>query len=105
MYHVGNLRQLLHRVAAIVVVGVFASLPTLARINDRLSTHDDVSTYRLSKNIERPHEKAGAAALVRTPPPPALRDDTRCGDARDFATHPPAPVVAPDFASRAPPVR
>ena len=105
MYHGGIVRQLLHRFAAIVVVGVFASVPTLARVHDRLSTHDDGSAFRLSKNIERPHEKVAAAPLVCTTPARALRDDTRCGDARDVVVHPPTPLVAPELASRAPPVR
>ena len=84
---------------------VFASLPTLARIHDRLSGHDDVASFRLSKNLERPHEKIGAASLVCAMVTLDRPDAARCGDAVEPA--PPAllePVVAP-LASRAPPVR
>jgi hypothetical protein len=44
---------------------VFASLPTLSRLHDRLSASDDAGRFRLSKNIERPHEKHSPAPLVR----------------------------------------
>jgi len=55
----------LFRAAAVLLVCVFASLPTLIRLHERLSAVDDVARFRLSKNIERPHEKQAPAALIR----------------------------------------
>lgn len=66
MYHHRSVRPLSHRIAALAVVCVFATLPSLARIHDRLTAHDDVTRFRLSQNLERPHEKA-AAPLAAMP--------------------------------------
>jgi hypothetical protein len=104
VYHGDDLRKLIVRCAAVLVVCVFASLPTLARVHDRLSAHDDVSSFRPSKNVERPHEKVAASTLAPLParrivvavptpaqdvvPPSAVADDD---------------VVVAPRASRAPP--
>jgi hypothetical protein len=69
VYHGEVVRQRIFQAAAIVVVCVFASLPTLTRVYDRLSTHDDVGRFRLSKNLERPHEKITAVGVAA----PAIR--------------------------------
>ena len=61
------MRSLSHRIAALAVVCVFATLPSLARVHDRLTAHDEVTRFRLSQNLERPHEKTAAVCLVPTP--------------------------------------
>ena len=83
----------------------FASLPTLARVQDRLSTHDNASSFRLSKNLERPHEKIVATALADSPHPLVVRDRTDRGDVVDVASAPPAQPATASLVSRAPPVR
>jgi hypothetical protein len=60
-------RPLSHRIAALAVICAFAALPLLARIHDRVTAHDDVTRFRLSQNLERPHEKEAVAGLVATP--------------------------------------
>jgi len=105
VYHGWNLRQLLLRFVAAIVVCVFASLPTLARVHDRLSTHDNSSSFRLSKNLERPHEKIGTIALVAAAPTLVPRADTHVGDLVDIPLPQSAQFLASPLASRAPPVR
>ena len=105
MYHACDLPKLLCRLAAIVVVSVFASLPTLARVHDHLSTHDNVSSFRLSKNLERPHEKIGATALASTALLLVVRDDSQRGDVVVVSSASFAPLLASPLVSRAPPVR
>jgi len=63
VYH-RPLRSVLYRIAAVTLVCVFASWSTLARMHDPVSTRDDVHRFRLSKNIERPHEKVGVELLL-----------------------------------------
>jgi hypothetical protein len=60
-------RPLSYRIAALAVVCVFATLPSLARVHDRLTAHDEATRFRLSQNLERPHEKTVAVSLVATP--------------------------------------
>ena len=52
------------RAAAVAVVGAFLFVPTLARLQDHLSSADTGAGFKLSKNIERPHDKQTTAALV-----------------------------------------
>ena len=96
---------LVQRIAAVAVACVFATLPSLSRIHDRLTAHDDVTRFRLSQNLERPHEKAEAGPLAAMP---VFKIAT------DTSPHPPvvethASPLAPGFVSatdsRAPPVR
>ncbi len=53
-----------HRAAALLVACVFLTLPTLARLHDHLSAIDTDGGFRLSKNIERPHERQAAAIAI-----------------------------------------
>jgi hypothetical protein len=99
------LRRLIYRVAAAVVVCVFASLPTLARVHDQLSTRDDGGGFKLSKNLERPHEKLAPTPLAQTTAARVVRDDTPSDDASDFLPSYAAPVVTAPAPGRAPPVR
>ena len=105
VYHGSDLPRLLCRLSAIVVVSVFASLPTLARVHDRLSTHDNASSFKLSKNLERPHEKIGGAIVDDSSIAVVARDITRSAD----VIQAPTPAVSASFAAplapRAPPVR
>ena len=95
----------LARLAALVVACVFASLPTLARVHDRLSTHDEFGSFRLSKNLERPHEKIGAAAVAATALALVHRDTAPCGEVADPIVVPVTPSFSAPLAARAPPVR
>ena len=52
------------RSAALAVIGAFLFVPTLARLHDRLSTADTRAGFKLSKNIERPHDKQAPVPLV-----------------------------------------
>ena len=52
------------RAASVAVVAAFLFVPTLARLHDRLSTADTGAGFKLSKNIERPHDKQVTAPLV-----------------------------------------
>lgn len=100
-----SLRRLIHRVAAAVVVCVFASLPTLARVHDQLSARDDGASYKLSKNLERPHEKLVAAPLLRATAASVAFDQTRSGDVAELLPWYSAPAVATPSPVRAPPAR
>jgi len=105
VYHGRNLRQRIVRAAAVLVVCVFASLPTLARVHDRLSARDDGTSFRLSKNLERPHDKVGIVALVTVAPSataPELADRGEVAPAADPIS---APLLVNTLTSRAPPVR
>ena len=99
-----SLRRLIHRVAAAVVVCVFASLPTLARVHDQLSTRDS-GGFKLSKNLERPHEKLAPAPLARATAARVVRDDSPSGEVSDFLPSYAPPAVAVPAPVRAPPVR
>lgn len=105
MYHDQDLQKLIVRVAAVLVVCVFASLPTLARVHDRLSPRDDVSSFRPSKNVERPHEKVAAPTF---PPLPAhrivLAVPTTVEDVVPTSVLHVSDIVVAPPASRAPPV-
>lgn len=57
---------MLFRIAAVTLACVFASLPTLTRLHARVSTRDDMHRFRLSKNLDRPHEKVGVGPLAVT---------------------------------------
>src|SRR5579862_9156163 len=61
------MRRLVLRAAAIAVVAVFASLPTLMRVHDHLTGLDNPTAFRISKNLERPHEKSVAPFAAVTP--------------------------------------
>lgn len=50
-------RQRLVFAAACILVAVFASMPTLLRLHDHLSTGRANDGFKFSRNIERPHEK------------------------------------------------
>ncbi|HYM24700.1 MAG TPA: hypothetical protein VEU08_15890 [Vicinamibacterales bacterium] len=62
------MRRLVLRAAAIAVVAVFASLPTLTRIHDHLTGFDNPTAFRISKNLERPHEKSVAPFISSAAP-------------------------------------
>lgn len=91
--------------AAVVVACVFASLPTLARVQDHVSTHDDAGSFRLSKNLERPHEKIGAAMLGTLPTFRIACDTLHSPDTVAITSTAFAAVVVSPLASRAPPAR
>lgn len=85
---------------------MFVSLPTLARMHDQLSTHDNGTSFRLSKNVDLPHEKIGGAALACCTTLALLHPDRTEGHAS--AEQPGTPAALPPvarLASRAPPVR
>jgi hypothetical protein len=93
------------RTVALVVACVFASLPTLARVHERLAARHAVSSFRLSKNVERPHDKVAPAPLVRTAVPLAARDDSIRGSV-DPAAHRSSDCPAlSSVVTRAPPAR
>ena len=66
------MRQRIQRATAIAIVAVFASLPTLARVHDRLSASDAPTAYRVSRNLERPHERQITQSPVDAVVPTAL---------------------------------
>ena len=105
MYDGNDLPKLLCRLAAVVVVSVFASLPTLARVHDRLTTHDDGGSFRLSKNLERPHEKIVAANAVESSIALVVRDTARSADVAETPTSTVTASFAAPLAPRAPPAR
>jgi len=76
VYDGGTVRRDFVRAVALVVAFVFASLPTLARVHERLAARHAVSSFRLSKNVERPSEKVAPTPLVRTVVPFVVRDDS-----------------------------
>lgn len=100
-----SLRRLIYRAAAAVVVCVFASLPTLARAHDQLSANDNGAGFKLSKNLDRPHEKLAPAPLVRATAARIVRDATPSGDVIEFVASYSAPAIALPMPVRAPPVR
>ena len=90
------------RVAAIAVIGVFAALPVLVRIHDRLSQSDAPTAFRVSKNLERPHEKHLVQPAIRPAASVALHNAPSCSDViqadaadRTALASTPAPVRAP----------
>jgi HAMP domain-containing protein len=103
VYDRSTVRRTLVRAAALFVACVFASLPTLARIHERLAGRDAVSSFRLSKNIERPHQKAVAPSLDQVATPRVARDDSN----RGHVVRPPhvasALALASTVDTRAPP--
>ena len=105
MYHHKSVRSLSHRIAALAVVCVFASLPSLARIHDRVTAHDEVTRFRLSQNLERPHEKASGAALVAMPLFRIAADTTPHLLVGNTDSSPSADAFVSPTAPRAPPVR
>jgi hypothetical protein len=105
VYHHDSVRRLSHRIAAVTVACVFATLPSLSRIHDRLTAHDDVTRFRLSQNLERPHQKAEGAPLVAMPVFRIAADTSPHSPVEE--THA-SPLVAGFLSatdSRAPPVR
>ena len=91
------------RVAAIAVIGVFAALPVLVRIHDRLSQSDAPTAFRISKNLERPHEKHVVQPAIRPAASTALHNAPSCSDViQSDATDLTAPVWTPSPV-RAPP--
>lgn len=98
------MRRSIVRTAAILVMCVFASLPTLARVHDRLTPHGDTGSFRLSKNLERPHEKIAAVAIA-APAVHVAPDLAWTGDVLERETFPTPPPSLATLPSRAPPVR
>ncbi|HEY7288764.1 MAG TPA: hypothetical protein VH583_02925 [Vicinamibacterales bacterium] len=84
---------------------MFATLPSLARIHDRLTAHDDVTRFRLSQNLERPHEKAAAVALVVMPLFRIAADTTPHSTSAAPPSLPLLDAFASPTGSRAPPTR
>ena len=105
MYHDSELRPGIIRTAAAMVVCVLASLPTLTRLHDRLSEHDDVRAFRLSKNLERPHEKNVATSLEPIRPAFVTRHDSTRRHVVAVAILPKTRGLDSSLDSRAPPVR
>ena len=97
-------RRLVYRAAAILVACVFLSLPTLVRLHDHLSTADNISGFRLSKNIERPHERHSPPPSVLKAAAPVVAEASSRGDTiGPFVAHVPQSPVAKPASSRAPP--
>ena len=100
----GNLPRRIIHVVALAVIWVFVSLPALARVHDRLSTRDDVSSFRPSKNLERPHEKI-VAVEVTVPPVPVATAPAWHESPVDRCNRALAAACSDPLAPRAPPVR
>ena len=83
---------------------VFASVSTLTRLHDRLSTRDDVASFRPSKNLERPHEKFGATVAAPSIATAAAAQPL-IGEVTDPIGVAPTNAPAAPVPSRAPPVR
>ena len=84
----------------------FAALPALTRACDRLSSTDNPTAFKVSKNLERPHEKVTRAPIVRaTAAASAVPDDRPAGPA--FTPFLPAAGASPVSTplDRAPPAR
>ena len=93
------------RTVALVVACVFASLPTLARVHERLAARHAVSSFRLSKNVERPSEKVAPTPLVLTAVPVVVGDDSVRGRVDPVAHRVFASPVTAAADNRAPPAR
>ena len=78
-------------------------LPSLSRIHDRLKAHDEVTRFRLSQNLERPHEKVAAACLVAMPAFRITRDTSPHTSVIDTTVPAVTDVFASKPSSRAPP--
>ena len=100
-----SMSRLVHRAASLLVVCVFLSLPTLARLHDHLSAADNVAGFRLSKNLERPHERQTTVSLPRIATPSAGHDTARAGDVAPLVSPAPPRLLAAPTADRAPPAR
>jgi hypothetical protein len=105
VYHGGTVHRTLVRAVALVVACVVAWLPTLVRAHDRLSPHDSATSFRLSKNVERPHEKAAPAPVDRVAVPLVFRDDSMRRGATPAAQPLAVPAIASVLTTRAPPAR
>jgi hypothetical protein len=89
-------RRFVVRLAAITVIGVFGSLPTLTRLHDRITASDQLSGFRFSKNLERPREKHGSDAVVSVSPVSVAPNLAPIGDVQE------RPVLLYTTASSAP---
>ncbi|HWF85385.1 MAG TPA: hypothetical protein VG222_11070 [Vicinamibacterales bacterium] len=97
--------RLAHRAAALLIACVFLTLPTLSRLHDHLSTADNVAGFRLSKNIERPHERHSVAPLPTLASPTVRSDTSLAGGVAAVTSLAPPPVVVAPSCDRAPPAR
>jgi len=97
--------RFVHRAAALLVACVFAALPTLSRLHDHLLTSDNIPGFRLSKNIERPHERRMPTPLPRFAAPSVGQDTSRAADVAEFVSIVLQPIVASSSSDRAPPAR
>lgn len=105
VYDGGTLRRTFVRAAALLVVCVFASLPTLARAHERLAARHAVSSFRLSKNVERPQQKPAPASLDPLAVPLVVRDDSVRRPVVSALSTGSTPGLASALDTRAPPVR
>jgi hypothetical protein len=97
--------RVVHRAAALLVACVFATLPTLSRLHDHLLTSDNVPGFRLSKNIERPHERHMPTPLLRVAAPSVGQDRSLAADVADCVSLALQPIVVSSPSGRAPPAR
>jgi hypothetical protein len=93
----------LHVVAALLVAGVFLSLPPLSYLHDRLSTIDNTAHFRPGKNLERPHERQTAVALTSSGAPTGAPDLRPFGCTASGRTFPRESILDAFAAPRAPP--
>ena len=101
-----RLFRFVHRFAAAALVCAFAALPTFARAYDRLTSTDNPTAFKISKNLERPHEKIGAAPIVRTAAATLpVRDDAPAGRVCTTLVPVRAARALPPTPDRAPPAR
>jgi hypothetical protein len=98
-------RRLIYNSAALMVVCVFLFLPTLLRLHDHLSTADKVASFRLSKNLERPHSRHSNAPPLRLVTTSDGHDQTPAGLVTDLAPLAPRLIDVGSSSDRAPPTR